>query len=114
MPVAPGLPETEQSRAEYADYILDYIEHTAHTRFVDRIVVKEIFSVTDFARRYHSPRGTADGIIPPAESQSPRAESVFRRREHNSRHRRPNVPYFGAFSLRTGVPGGRLTALGTK
>jgi phytoene desaturase len=89
VPVAPGLSETEQSRSEYAAYILEYIERTTHTRFVDRIVVKEIFSVTDFARRYHSACGTALGL-----AHTLRQTALFR--PPNRSRRVPNLFFVGA------------------
>ena len=89
VPVAPGLTETEQSRAEYADYILEYIERTTHTRFVDRLVVKDIFSVTDFAERYHSLRGTALGL-----AHTLRQMALLR--PPNRSRRVPNLFFVGA------------------
>ena len=44
----------------------------------------------------------ANGIVSSAESPPPRAKPVFRRREHNTVHRRLHVPDLSAFSPRTG------------
>jgi phytoene desaturase len=62
VPVAAGLPETESSRAEYAEYVIAYVEQYFHISIRDRLVVREIFSVSDFAQRYNSLRGTALGL----------------------------------------------------
>jgi phytoene desaturase len=62
VPVAPGLYETQESRLSYADHILRYVETQLAIGLRHRIVVQELFSVSDFASRYHSDRGTALGL----------------------------------------------------
>ncbi len=62
VPVAAGLPETDESRQQYADAMIAYIEHSLNIQFKDRIVVQELFSVPDFAQRYNSLNGTALGL----------------------------------------------------
>ena len=47
---------------EYGDYILDYVERSTNVHIKDRLAVKRIFSVSDFASRYNAPRGTALGL----------------------------------------------------
>ena len=47
---------------EYGDYILDYVERSTNVRLKDRLAVRQIFSVSDFASRYNAPRGTALGL----------------------------------------------------
>ncbi|WP_255192440.1 phytoene desaturase family protein [Natronobeatus ordinarius] len=62
VPIAPGLEDTPEVRAEYRDLVLaDVAEHTG-VDLRDRIVVEETFSVEDFADRYNSFRGTALGM----------------------------------------------------
>lgn len=62
VPIASGLTETPESRRQYGDFVIDYIERAIGEPFRDRIVVREDFSVTDFAERYNSLRGTALGL----------------------------------------------------
>lgn len=62
LPIAPGLYETKDSREAYGNFILDYIQKYLGTHFADRIVVRETFSVSDFAARYNAQKGTALGL----------------------------------------------------
>ncbi|PSQ12379.1 phytoene desaturase [Halobacteriales archaeon QS_5_70_15] len=62
VPVAPGLDDSEATREAYRGKILaDIAEHTG-VDLRDRIVFEERFSVSEFAERYHSMRGTALGL----------------------------------------------------
>jgi phytoene desaturase len=62
VPIAPGLDDDEQTRTWYRDLILaDIAEHTG-VDLRDRLVVEETFSVSEFADRYNSMRGTALGM----------------------------------------------------
>ena len=89
VPVAAGLSETDDSRHAYADYILSQIEQTTHTKLTDRLVVKEIFSVSDFASRYNSPQGTSLGL-----AHTLRQSVTFRPPNHSRRV--PNLFFVGA------------------
>ena len=62
VPIAPGLEDSPATREAYRGKILaDIAEHTG-VDLRDRIVLEESFSVSDFAARYHSMRGTALGM----------------------------------------------------
>jgi phytoene desaturase len=62
VPVAAGLPDDEAVRDRFRDEVLaDLAEHTG-VDLRDRIVVEEQFSVSEFAERYNSDRGTALGL----------------------------------------------------
>lgn len=62
VPTAAGLSETPQSREKYAQFIISYIEKNVGVSFASDIVVQEIFSLTEFEKRYNSPQGTALGL----------------------------------------------------
>lgn len=62
VPVAPGLDDRPVIRESYCDLVLrDIAEHTG-VDLKDRIVFEEVFTITDFADRYNSMRGTALGL----------------------------------------------------
>jgi len=62
VPIAPGLDDTPTVRERYRDAVLaDLADHTGED-IRDRIVVEESFSVSDFASRYNSTKGTALGM----------------------------------------------------
>ncbi|MFD1634189.1 phytoene desaturase family protein [Haloplanus ruber] len=61
-PVAAGLDDDPERREAFRDLLLaDIAEHTG-VDLRDRIVVEERFSVSEFAERYNSFRGTALGL----------------------------------------------------
>jgi len=61
-PVAAGLDDDPERRESFRDLLLaDIAEHTG-VDLRDRIVVEERFSVSEFAERYNSFRGTALGL----------------------------------------------------
>jgi len=62
VPVAPGLDDTPEVRESYRDLVLDDIAENTGVDLRDRIVVEETFSVSEFADRYNSYRGTALGL----------------------------------------------------
>jgi phytoene desaturase len=62
VPIAPGLKDDRETREWYRDLVLeDLAEHTG-TDLEDRIVVEELFSVSDFGERYNAREGTALGL----------------------------------------------------
>ncbi|MFC6835150.1 phytoene desaturase family protein [Halomarina ordinaria] len=62
VPVAPGLEDTPELRAEYREFVLaDLAEHTG-VDLRDRIVFEKSFCVDDFAARYNATQGTALGL----------------------------------------------------
>lgn len=62
VPIASNLKETDQSRAAYAAFILDYIAEKLGVDLRGRIVHQSIFSVSDFAARYNSFGGSSLGL----------------------------------------------------
>jgi len=62
VPIAPGLDDSEAVRTWYRDLLLDDIAEHTGVDLRDRIVFEESFSVSEFADRYNSQRGTALGM----------------------------------------------------
>jgi phytoene desaturase len=62
VPIAPGLEDSEGTREKFLNQILDDIELRIGEKIRDDIVVKRIFTVSDFAQRYNAYKGTALGI----------------------------------------------------
>ena len=62
VPVAPGLDDDEETRRRYRDRVLADVAENTGVDLRDRIVFEETFSVSDFASRYNSMRGTALGL----------------------------------------------------
>jgi phytoene desaturase len=88
VPIGTRLEETPQSREQYADHVIDLMEKMYGIRMRDRIVVKEMFSISDFARRYNSIGGTALGL-----AHTTFQSSVFR--PPNRSRRVPNLYFVG-------------------
>jgi len=62
VPIAPGLDDGEAVRERFREQLLtDIAEHTGED-LRDRIVLEEQFTVSEFADRYNSERGTALGL----------------------------------------------------
>jgi phytoene desaturase len=61
VPVACGLSESQASKEEYGEYILQYLEEKAGIKLKKKIVYKSIFSVSDFQSAYNSYAGNALG-----------------------------------------------------
>ncbi|GAB3022621.1 phytoene desaturase family protein [Natronobiforma cellulositropha] len=73
VPIAPGLEDGPETRARYREVVLaDLAEHTG-VDLRERIVFEETFSVSDFADRYNSYRGSALGM-----AHTLRQTSLFR------------------------------------
>jgi 1-hydroxy-2-isopentenylcarotenoid 3,4-desaturase len=62
VPVPAGIEDTDAIRKSYADKILSHLEGLLDENFVDRIVVKKVFSQRDFIERYNAYKGTALGL----------------------------------------------------
>lgn len=63
VPIAPGLEDTLDIRERYLDKILTILEmQIGEQGLRERIVVKELFGVNDFEKRYHSFKGSALGL----------------------------------------------------
>ncbi|MFB6108452.1 MAG: phytoene desaturase family protein [Haloplanus sp.] len=62
VPVAAGLDDSPERRAAFRDQILDDVAEHTGVDLRDRIVYEETFSVSEFAERYNSTKGTALGL----------------------------------------------------
>jgi phytoene desaturase len=62
VPIAPDLADGPEVREQFRELILDDIAEYTGTDLRDRIVFEETFTVSDFADRYNSFRGTALGM----------------------------------------------------
>ena len=62
VPIAPGLEDDEETRRAFRDRLLDDVAANTGVDLRDRIVVEECFTVSDFAGRYNSTRGSALGL----------------------------------------------------
>ena len=62
VPVAPGLPDTDEIRNEYADQVLRHVENVGGETLRDAVKVQRIFSHRDFTGDYNAYRGTALGL----------------------------------------------------
>ena len=61
VPIAPGLPDGPETRAEYREFVLRDLAERTGVDLRDRIVVEESACVSDFAERFGDPHGTALG-----------------------------------------------------
>jgi phytoene desaturase len=62
VPLAPGLEDTEETRQQYREFVLEDLAENTGVDLRDRIVLEESFSVSDFASRYNAYQGTALGL----------------------------------------------------
>jgi 1-hydroxy-2-isopentenylcarotenoid 3,4-desaturase len=62
VPIAPGLPDGPAIREQFREKLLDDIEANTGVSLHDRIVFEKSFSVSEFADRYNSTKGTALGL----------------------------------------------------
>lgn len=62
VPVASKLPENKRQRERYANFVIEYLERQLQIPLKERLVVKDIFSSTEFAKRYNSYGGSALGL----------------------------------------------------
>ena len=62
MPIAPGLPDTEQSREKYFDIMLDRIEKNFGESLHENIIYKKSYCINDFVNDYNSYKGNAYGL----------------------------------------------------
>ncbi|MFB6200527.1 MAG: phytoene desaturase family protein [Halorhabdus sp.] len=98
LPIAPGLPDSDQRRREYRDFVLDDLAQNVGVDLRDRIVFEESMCVEDFAERLNYPEGTALGL----------AHTLFQTGPMRPSHRARSVDglyYVGGFtSPGIGVP----------
>ena len=62
VPIAPGLPDTEEIREHYFESVIGHVEKTSGIRFKENIVIKRIYTVKDYEKDYNAYRGTALGL----------------------------------------------------
>ena len=62
VPLAPGLEDTEEKREELYNMIMNDLEEKVNEDIRGHVVVKRIFALDDFKRRYNAYKGTALGI----------------------------------------------------
>lgn len=62
IPIAPGLKDTPELRAQYLDIVLDRFESLTKQKVTDNIVFKASFCVNDFKEQYNSYKGNAYGM----------------------------------------------------
>jgi phytoene desaturase len=62
VPIAPGLPDGPEIRADYRDRLLAGLAEHTGVDLRDRIVVEESACVSEFRSRYDAPGGTALGL----------------------------------------------------
>lgn len=62
MPVAPGLPDTEETREHYFDIILSRLETLTGQAIRGHIVYKRSYAHNDFVKDYHAYKGNAYGL----------------------------------------------------
>ncbi|PSP83373.1 phytoene desaturase [Halobacteriales archaeon QS_1_68_17] len=73
VPIAPGLDDGPAVRERFREQVFDDIAANTGVELRDRIVFEEQFSVSEFAERYNSMRGTALGL-----AHTLRQTSLFR------------------------------------
>ncbi len=62
IPLAPDLPDSEETRERYFDIILRRLERLTRQRLRDQVLFKRSYCVQDFKDDYHSFRGNAYGL----------------------------------------------------
>lgn len=105
VPIAPYLEETATSKRRYADYIYGYLEKELGLSIKKKLVVEELFSVSDFSSRYNSLGGNALGGL---------AHTLFQTgpwRAPNISKKLPNLIFAGANTVPgIGVPSAIISA----
>ncbi|WP_331234441.1 phytoene desaturase family protein [Natronorarus salvus] len=98
VPIAPDLDDSPAVREWYRDLVLADIAENTGCDLRDRIVLEELFSVSEFAERYNSYRGTALGM-----AHTLRQTAVFRP-PHRSKQL-PGLYFTGSYTTPgIGVP----------
>lgn len=62
IPIAPGLEDTAELRAQYFDIIINRFEKLTKQKVQEHILFKESFCVNDFIKEYNSYKGNAYGM----------------------------------------------------
>lgn len=91
IPISPGIEDTPEIREAYFDKIIKHMEKVTGTSIKDSIVVKRIFSLSDFSQDYNAYKGTAVGLTHTF------SQSAFFRPRHRSK-RVKNLFYTGQYT----------------
>ena len=62
MPIAPGLKDSEATREEYFERLMDRIESFTGESIRDHIIYKRSYCVSDFVNDYNAYKGNAYGL----------------------------------------------------
>lgn len=62
IPIAPGIEDTTEIRAQYFDIIMSRFEKLTNQAVINNIIFKESFCVKDFIKEYNSYKGNAYGM----------------------------------------------------
>ena len=62
IPIAPGIEDTDELRAQYFDIIMSRFEKLTNQNIKNNIIFKESFCVKDFIKEYNSYKGNAYGM----------------------------------------------------
>ncbi|WP_431137425.1 phytoene desaturase family protein [Psychroserpens mesophilus] len=62
IPIAPGIEDTNELRAQYFDIIMSRFEKLTHQSVKNNIIFKESFCIKDFIKDYNSYKGNAYGM----------------------------------------------------
>ncbi|MFK7781100.1 phytoene desaturase family protein [Psychroserpens sp.] len=62
IPIAPGIEDTEEIRAQYFDIIMSRFERLTQQKVKNNIIFNESFCVKDFIKEYNSYKGNAYGM----------------------------------------------------
>ena len=62
IPIAPGINDTPEIRAQYFDKIIDRFEQLTNQKVKENIIFKESYCVNDFVNDYNSYKGNAYGL----------------------------------------------------
>jgi len=62
MPLAPGLPDSEEQREKYFDVMMDRLQKHLGEEIISHIDYKKSYCVQDFVADYHSYKGNAYGL----------------------------------------------------
>lgn len=62
VPVAPGLEDSEETREKYYQLTIGHLEKLIGEKIEDSVILKRIYSHSDFKSDYHAYKGTALGL----------------------------------------------------
>ena len=91
IPVAPDLKDDEKIREKYFDITIEHMEKLSGENIRDHIVVKRIFTHSDFSDRYNAYKGTALGL-----AHTLRQTAIFRPKQQSKKVK--NLYYTGHYN----------------